>query len=187
MLYQGKRTNGRLSLEGVVLYREPIAWWQYVALGVPMFAWGLFIFAIVSPPIETFIIDRWFAWLPDWFFLFGLMDNLAEYTQTALLITWGANILFNGIGAPIIEEFYFRGYLLPRISRLGWWAPLVNVVLFSLYHFFTPWQNPARILALPAWVYAVQWKKNIYLGMAVHLAANILGALAVLPVILGLA
>ena len=45
----------------------------------------------------------------------------------------------------MVEEMYFHGYLLPRISRLGAWAPLVNTVLFSLYHFFTPWLNVGRI------------------------------------------
>jgi hypothetical protein len=34
--------------------------------------------------------------------------------------------------------------LLPRISRFGGWAPLINTVLFSLYHFFTPWQLLGR-------------------------------------------
>jgi len=30
-------------------------------------------------------------------------------------------------------------------------------VLFSLYHFFTPWQNVGRILGLLPMVYAVWW------------------------------
>ena len=70
-------------------------------------------------------------------------------------------VLINGIFGPIVEELYFRGYLLPRISQLRGWAPLFNSVLFSIYHFFSPWQNPLRILAFTPVFYAC-WKKNIY-------------------------
>jgi hypothetical protein len=35
LLYQGRRRNGRLSLAGIVRYREPMPIWQY-ALFVPL-------------------------------------------------------------------------------------------------------------------------------------------------------
>ena len=80
---------------------------------------------------------------------------------------------------PIVEELYFRGYLLPRMEWMGRWAPLVNVSLFSLYHFWSPWQMLGRILALAPTVYAVRWKENIYLGMVVHCTLNTLGIVLV--------
>ncbi|MFN2272167.1 MAG: lysostaphin resistance A-like protein, partial [Anaerolineae bacterium] len=85
-----------------------------------------------------------------------------------------------------VEEMYFRGYLLPRLSRFGAWAPLINTLLFSLYHFFTPWQNVTRIIALIPMVYVGWWKKNIYLGMIVHCLANTFSAIGVLALALGL-
>jgi membrane protease YdiL (CAAX protease family) len=51
------------------------------------------------------------------------------------------------------------------------------VVLFSLYHFFSPWQNPGRILAFAPWVYVVWRKKNIGIGIAVHCLMNTVGML----------
>jgi membrane protease YdiL (CAAX protease family) len=92
--------------------------------------------------------------------------------KVALLITWTFGFIVNGIAGPIVEEIYFRGYLLPRISRLGAWAPLLNTVLFSLYHFFTPWLNVSRIIGLLPMVYAAWWKKSIYVSMAVHVLGN---------------
>jgi membrane protease YdiL (CAAX protease family) len=47
---------------------------------------------------------------------------------------------------PIVEELYFRGYLLPRLSYLGGWAIMVNSLLFALYHFTTPWALVSRTL-----------------------------------------
>ena len=46
-------------------------WWQYVALGVPLFMWLGVVFVIFAPPLDSIFINRFFAWLPDWFFLFG--------------------------------------------------------------------------------------------------------------------
>ena len=79
----------------------------------------------------------------------------------------------NAVAGPILEEVYFRGYLLPRISRFGAWAPLINTVLFSIYHFFTPWQNIGRIIGLLPMIYATWWKRSIYVSMGAHVLGNV--------------
>ena len=99
-------------------------------------------------------------------------------------MTLAAYFVLNGVVGPVVEELYFRGYLLPRMERLGRWAPLINVSLFSLYHFWSPWQVMARILGLGPMVYAVRWKRNVYLGMVVHCALNSLGVLLVAAVVM---
>jgi membrane protease YdiL (CAAX protease family) len=68
---------------------------------------------------------------------------------------------------------------------MGRWAPLVNVSLFSLYHFWSPWQVVGRILGFGPTVYAVRWKENIYLGMVVHCTLNTLGIILVAGLVLG--
>jgi AcrR family transcriptional regulator len=45
----------------------------------------------------------------------------------------------------VVEELYFRGYLLPRISRFGGWAPVINCCLFALYHFWQPFNLPSLL------------------------------------------
>jgi membrane protease YdiL (CAAX protease family) len=118
--------------------------------------------------------------VPDWFFLFGRANQFAQYSKSALAITAIVNLVFNAVAGPVVEELYFRGYLLPRLSRLKGWAPLANILLFSLYHLFTPWENLVRIIGLVPLVYAVWWKRNIYLGMVVHCAGNLAGAIGML-------
>lgn len=184
LLVQGKKVNGAYTLKGIVLYREPLPWWQYPALAIPLFLWAGLMMMLASPPVDNFLIENIFAWLPDWFFIFTFEDNLEQYTQSALVLTAVLNLLLNGLLGPIVEELYFRGYLLPRISRLGAWAPMVNILLFSFYHFFTPWQNLGRILAFTPLYYAVWWKKNIYLGMIVHCAGNMVGGIIMLTLVL---
>jgi membrane protease YdiL (CAAX protease family) len=87
--------------------------------------------------------------------------------------------------APIVEELYFRGFLLPRMTWMGKAAPVVNTLLFALYHFWTPWQVITRVLALVPTVYIVNTKRNIYIGIMVHCLMNIVGdALGVLLLVL---
>ena len=181
LLREGRRRNGRLSLAGVVRYRDPLPAWPFALATLGLFLWSgvaLVFYALMDRPI----IDALFRWLPAWFFL---NDDLSAYSRPALLGTWALGFAVNAIAGPVVEELYFRGYLLPRIARLGGWAPLLNTVLFSLYHFFTPWQNPGRILSLLPVVYVVWWKRNIYLGMAVHCLGNIVAMLILLAAILG--
>jgi membrane protease YdiL (CAAX protease family) len=189
LLYQGKMRNGRLSLDGIVVYREPVPWWQTLALAVPLFLWSGLVFLVVAPPVDQAIIDALFAWVPDWFFLFPPNEELghlfAELSRPALLVTVILYLTMNGIAGPVVEELYFRGYLLPRLARFKGWAPLINALLFSLYHFFTPWQNAIRIIVTVPMVYAVWWKRNIYVGMIAHCAINTVGGMAMLALALG--
>ena len=135
--------------------------------------------------IEPWLIDRFFGWLPEWFLVPLPLDHVSDYSAGAWWLTLGAFFVLNGVVGPVVEELYFRGYLLPRMERLGRWAPLVNVSLFSLYHFWSPWQVVARILGIGPMVYAVRWKRNIYLGMVVHCGLNVLGILLVAARVLG--
>ncbi|MGE5508389.1 MAG: lysostaphin resistance A-like protein [Chitinophagales bacterium] len=163
LLHEGRRLNGRWSLRGVVLYREPVPRWQYFLLVPILLFWAAFVFTVVTKPIDSFLIAKLFPWLPSWFQLAKL--DFGRYSGAVLKVTLLMNLALNGVLGPLVEELYFRGYLLPRISRFRWGAPLLNVALFSLYHFFSPWQNPGRILALIPLVYAVWWKRNINIGI----------------------
>ncbi len=180
-LFYRARKNGS-SLGDMVLYREPVPKWQFVALVLGLLAWSSIFYVLIYPPLDVFFIENVFFWLPDSFFL---VEDFARYSTAALVITWAFGFAVNAIVGPIVEEVYFRGYLLPRISRFGAWAPLVNTVLFSVYHFFTPWQNVGRIVGLLPVVYAAWWKKSIYVSMGAHVLGNVSVMLILLPVFFG--
>jgi len=57
LLYIGKKTNGRLSLKNVVLYREHVPLWQYVVYGLFILAWSALTFAFLSKSVGGFITD----------------------------------------------------------------------------------------------------------------------------------
>jgi hypothetical protein len=69
--------------------------------------------------------------------------------------------VINGVIRPVVEELNFRGHQLPRIDRFGRGVPILNAVLFSIYHVWTLWQNAGRILALIPWMFTVWPKRSL--------------------------
>lgn len=180
LLYLGRRRNGRLSLAGIVRYREPMPLWQY-ALFVPLLIVWYFVAISAWQQVMPTLAGA-LSWLPDWVLNpLPADDPGARYAAPVLLTAAIFRVLCTGIIAPVVEELYFRGYLLPRIDRLGVWAVVIGAVLFSFQHLWTPLLDPGRVIAwLPA-MYLVWRKRNIYLGVIVHLALNL--SSAVLPLI----
>jgi uncharacterized protein len=180
LFFQGYRRNGKLSLEGIVLLRERLPVKEYVIFPLLLVVWIFFGFWVLAN-VDQAILTNWFGWLPDYFDLSFSHFNPAEYSRTTILVTFFLLLALNGIAGPVVEELYFRGYLLPRMEKMKGWAPLVNAVLFSLYHFFAPAGNPSRIAGSIPMAYIVRWKKNIYLSMLAHCLLNTINCLATIP------
>jgi membrane protease YdiL (CAAX protease family) len=171
LFYEGKKRNGKFSLKGVVVYRESIPRWQYF-LWVPLLVVWSSICALLLSPLGDFLITTVFSWLPAWF----IYSDNSGYSRIILIVMVTVYGIAN-IAAAIVEELYFRGFLMPRLSRLKGWAPLVNTVLFSLQHFLTPWQQIFIILGMLPQAYLVAKKRNIYLGILAHSILNLLSAI----------
>jgi membrane protease YdiL (CAAX protease family) len=177
------RSRG-VPVRTVLPFRKPIRRREWLWL-VPLLIVAEFLGFGISMAVEPAVITNLFGWLPEWFLRPIDPDRVGEYSRAAWLVTLTAYLALNGLVGPIVEELYFRGYLLPRMEWMGRLAPLVNVTLFSIYHFWSPWQVIGRILALGPTVFAVRWKQNIYLGMVIHCTGNILGILLVANLVLG--
>ena len=166
LLYQGKKKTGRFTLQGVISYRNPIPWWQY-------FVWVSVIFVIVGTimtllePVNSFLQKNLFFWMPD--INSGLDGN---YSKTILIVTYSMILIFNVFLAPMVEELYFRGYLLPRMK--GKFAILFHSFLFAVYHIFSPWMIIAITLGFLPILFGTT-KKNIYIGIIAHILCNSVG------------
>lgn len=167
LLYQAKQKTGRFALKEVISYRQAIPVWQY-------FAWSLLVFVVVGlvftllKPLDAFLQQKVFFWVPA-------LDSGLEggFARSNLIITYAAVLVLGVFAGPLVEELYFRGYLLPRMP--GKFAPLLHSFLFAAYHVFTPWMILTRTLGLLPLVYAVR-RKNIYVGIIVHILVNSLDA-----------
>jgi membrane protease YdiL (CAAX protease family) len=180
LLYQGRKRSGRWSVWEVVDYREPMPGRRIALWAVPLVAWFIVMLFLSVAVLDTRIADGLFSWYPESVREFASLEGDSTYATWVVVIVFAAAFAINGILGPVVEELYFRGHLLPRIDRFGRGAPVLNAVLFSLYHFWTPWQNIGRILGLLPWIYTVWRKRSLALSMAVHISVNCIFLLLVL-------
>ncbi len=82
--------------------------------------------------------------------------------------------MLTGILVPITEELYFRGYLLPRMpSQFGRLKPAAHSLLFSIYHFRTPWMIPVRTLGILPLIYTTVHTHSVRPGTIAHCLVNL--------------
>jgi len=172
MLSEGKKLNGHFSLSGVVLYREKVSWKTFTLVFVAAFV-VMYLLIMLATPLSTVLAESVFSWLPKWFFL----DDTAQYegyAKNILVLVFTLQLLITGIVLPWVEELYFRGYLMPCISRYEKWAPLVGGFFFGLYHVWQLFGFIGVFLLGAGLGYVVWWKKDIRLSISLHIFANAL-------------
>lgn len=99
------------------------------------------------------------------------------------LAAFGVLLFFNIIG----EEFWWRGYILPRQELVfRKWTWVVHGVLWACFHFFKWWDIIALLPMTLALAFMVCRLKNTTTGIVVHSIFNGLGALGILMGVLGL-
>jgi len=167
LVYLGYKRNGRLSFEGVVLYRERIQLRKYFVYVPLVFAASLAIIGVGSAILDGVLRATVFPWMPslDW-------DNAGGYTRAVLIISYSLTALFVTIGESVVEELYFRGFLLPRMRYTGRWAVPLHTFLFTLYHVWQPWRFVSIMIGMLPIVFTARRTRNIYVGMIVHILLN---------------
>jgi membrane protease YdiL (CAAX protease family) len=184
LLYEGKRRNGRISLEGIVVYRAELTARELAVTTGATLA-GVFAFFVIASPASFWLDAVVFDWLPEWFILDTGTGNEA-YSPSALWTLSIASLFVFVFAASVVEELYFRGYLLPRLAHLGMWAVPFHSFLFALYHFTRPWQLVMRTLTTIPLAYAAQRTESLLPSMIVHAVANSVGVMAGIAYLLSL-
>lgn len=108
--------------------------------------------------------------------------------QTTTAVGTAVVVVSTLIGAPIVEEIFFRGLLMHAMARLGIGAVIVQAMIFGMIH-LTPEEGMGNVgiiagLATFAVVLGLAVQRSGRLGPAIvaHLVFN---AAAVIPVLVG--
>jgi uncharacterized protein len=131
---------------------------------------GAAVFALTAP-VGELLRTQVFPWWPAaWALDTGTHGG---FGREALIVTALLMLLGSVIAAPIVEEHYFRGYLLPRMpARLGRGTPLAHAALFAGYHLWTPWLAPTRVLAILPLAYIARRTGDLRIGIVTHVVLN---------------
>jgi membrane protease YdiL (CAAX protease family) len=167
------RTTGHWSPLRAVAYREKVPVRRLLPLAVALAAWFLLLVLPWSLFLDSWMADHLFGWMPSSITDMASTDSGGDTPSGLGLIALISVLwLLNGLLGPITEELYFRGHLLPRIDRFGRWAPVINTALFSLYHFWSPWQVLVRLAGFLPMTWVTWRTRSVYVSMAAHITIN---------------
>jgi membrane protease YdiL (CAAX protease family) len=167
------RSTGRWSPLASVAYREKISGRRVATYAAALAAWFLLLVLPWNIFLDAWLADHLFGWMPSSITEMASTDSGGDTPSggglvALIIVLW----LLNGLLGPITEELYFRGHLLPRIDRFGRWAPVINTALFSLYHFWSPWQVLVRLAGFLPMTWAAWRTRSVYVSMAAHISIN---------------
>ena len=180
LLYFSKKQTNSYNILKIIPFQKKNKIIEYLLFVVIMIAWAL----LVNGLLESFEInmrDSIFSFVPEYIALRNM--DLSKYSKYNLIFTAILGIISNGIMAPIIEELYFRGFLLPKINLSPILAVIINAALFSLYHFFSPWQFFSRFFMMVPMYYWVIKRQNIRFSLMAHIIGNLYSSAGILILI----
>jgi membrane protease YdiL (CAAX protease family) len=171
-LFKVKKQENRKSIFALNGYTNKLPKGKLILYSIALVIFAFTIWGITAP-MNKVITEKLLFWLPNWF----TVQDFVGYDKSKIGITLVLNLVFNGVLAPYIEEFYFRGYLLARMKSWGKYAFIINAVLFSLYHFWQPYIYLTLIVSLLPMTFLVWKTKDLRLSILTHCLLNLIGAL----------
>jgi uncharacterized protein len=99
-------------------------------------------------------------------------DQVTGQPGWVFAVTMAGWVLTFVVIGPVVEELYFRGFLLPRVPAGRAAAVIVNAALFAVYHFWQPYAwLTVFVFALPLAVVACR-PRGVVVAVIVHCAVN---------------
>lgn len=175
ILSASKKENGAYSLKSAFVGQEKLPLWKILIIAFVFFGAAGLLSAFVAPlenqifaQMRTVLLNS----LPigfDW----TNYEYMKSFSKPILILTCMYYGIFNVLVGPITEELFFRGYLTSHYKKQSLFLPILIAVLFSLYHFWLPFNNVFRILAFAPVAYAAYKKKNLYISICFHCLCNL--------------
>jgi membrane protease YdiL (CAAX protease family) len=165
--------------------KEKPAFWKALVFGVLAFVLAGLVMTLLKQ-LNNYIQNQLFGWMNDQFAVSDYLIHPERYSKNILIITWITGLLTTSTIVPIVEELYFRGYLLKELDRYKLGVVFLSALFFSLYHVFSPWMLLSRFIALLPMTYFIWKYKDIRIGIIAHVLLNLVGdSLSSMPIIFG--
>ena len=168
--------QGKRSLLREILHNQvPVSPKHFILYAVALVLFAGLVYGVLSNTLNQFLKDEVFAFIPDWARIPEVDADEPQQTITILSL-----LIFGNVAGPLVEELYFRGYLLDRTPGTPVRRSLLNAFLFAVYHFWSPWDIVARTLAVAPYAYVTQKTKNLWIAVSAHIGVNMLSSIPIL-------
>lgn len=168
LFYVAKKEEGTLNIFKILGLKGKLKINEFILYSLSLTIVGA-IFLISLKPLSNCLLRTVFGWVPSWY---NFVQDMSLFSKNYIIIAILVSFFILTLIVPIVEEFYFRGFLLARMKWIGKYSVLFNVILFSVYHFYQPWLIIARIAAMLPLYYFVYKKDSLKLGILVHCLGN---------------
>ena len=175
ILSASKKEYGSCSFKSALSGQGKVSVWKTLLIAFLFFSLAGLLSVLFAPlenkllePARLSLLSR----LPvgfDW----QNIDYVKTFSKPVIVITCIYYGLFNVIIGPVTEELFFRGYLTSHFRIQKWFTPILIAILFSLYHFWLPFNNIFRILVFAPVAFVAYKKKNIYISICFHCFCNL--------------
>lgn len=180
ILKASKREYGKYSLQSAFAGQEKCSIWKVLMIAFVLFGMAGLLSAFIAPienQVFAGIRSDLLQHLPsgfDW----TNYEYLKTFSKPMLVLTCVYYGIFNVFIGPVTEELFFRGYLTSHYEKQGPITPILIAVLFSLYHFWLPFNNLFRILVFAPAAYAAYKKRDLYISLCFHCLCNLFSTLS---------
>lgn len=172
--------NGNFSLRGIVLFTERPSALRFTGITIGVAALAIVALLLLSPA-DKFLLTHLFRWLPAWYNYYD-PSQYRNFAHSAIIVTAVARFFIDGLVLPVVEELYFRGYLLPRFPVAGSLAVWLQAGLFTIYHFWQPFNYLTIFIFALLLAYTVRRTRSVWVGISVHVLLNLIGAFLALMI-----
>ncbi|MBQ4290009.1 MAG: CPBP family intramembrane metalloprotease [Clostridia bacterium] len=133
---------------------------------------GALLGCLLLPGI-VFAASRVWSWAMDLLRSFGISFREPSLLAPERPEEWIFYLILIVIVAPVLEEWFFRGVLLPLLRTFGdWFAILFSAILFGLMHGSVPqFLYPAAAGVALGW--CVLRSRSVWVGVCMHAANNL--------------
>lgn len=175
ILFSSKKEFGTYSLKSAFVGQEKVAIWKMFVIAFVFFGIAGLFSAFVAPIENKFFAEIRVSVLNhlplgfDW----TNYEYLKSFPKPILILTCVYYSFFNVLLAPITEELFFRGYLTSHYEKQSAFTSIFISILFSLYHFWLPFNNVFRILVFTPVFYIAYKKKNFLVSIFFHCLCNL--------------
>lgn len=187
MISASKKEYGAYTLKSAFSGQEKVAVWKMLMIAFVFFGFAGLLSTFVAPIENQFFAamrNNVLSNLPtgfDW----TNYEYIKSFSKPIQILTCVYYGIFNVLIGPITEELFFRGYLTSHYKKQRWITPILIAALFSLYHFWLPFNNVFRILAFTPVAYVAYKKRNLYISVYFHCLCNLFSVASFILAVLG--
>lgn len=180
LFYVAKKEEGTFQIFKILGLKGTLNAKTFILYSLLLIITGGILF-LAFKPLTNFLLHTVFGWLPSWY---NFDQDMIPFRRMESILAILVRFFVLTLIVPIIEELYFRGFLLARMKWMGKYSVLLNVLLFSVYHFYSPWLIIARIAAMLPLYFLVYKKDSLKLGIFVHCFANFIDVVAYMTLLM---